>query len=60
MYFELIPYLRSLWTRTVAKVLCYFGHHDYEFNGLVDSNPSYGNLICFNCEIEKHSFISRG
>lgn len=59
MYFELIPYLRGLSKRSVAKVLCYYGHHDYEFGGLVDDNSSHGKLICFYCEREKHSYMSR-
>jgi len=51
-----IGYWRGLWTRSVARVLCHYGHHDYEFDGLVDANPNYGKLICFYCEARKQSY----
>jgi hypothetical protein len=57
MYFELVPYLRGLWTRSVAKVLCYYGHHDYEFDGVDSSDLNCGKLTCFYCQHEKRSHI---
>ena len=54
MYFELVPYLRGLWTRTLAKVFCHFGHHDYESHGL---GNDFAVLECFYCQHQKRSFV---
>jgi hypothetical protein len=56
MYFELIPYLRGLWRRSLAKVLCYFGHHDYETEAVFADGAQ---LSCFYCEKLKTSYMSR-